>query len=175
LASESLVLSAGLKRRRPPALHLFTVLVNICAQRVKQDHFGTGVLDCTQATHHILGSAEDGDALDAGHSAVESPQPIENLSTRPLGIVVHSKVNPLADRESGCIATLLVQLATDDPDLPDESFGSGGSGAKESVTVPDGPGERFGRVPSEPDRRMRALHRFGLDRHIVELPEGRGR
>lgn len=37
--------------------------------------------------------------------------------------------------------------------------------------MPDGPGERFGRVCSEPDRRMRALHRFGLDRHIIELPE----
>jgi hypothetical protein len=46
------------------------------------------------------------------------------LGASPLGIIVHSKVNPLADRESRWIPILLVQLAADDPDLPDERFGS---------------------------------------------------
>jgi hypothetical protein len=55
--------------------------------------------------------------------------------------------------------------------LLDEGCGSRGSSAKESVPMPDSPGKRLGRVRAEPDWRVGALHRLGLDRHVLELPE----
>ena len=96
-------------------------------------------------------------------------------STHPLagasGVVVDHQVHPLADGESRCVLALLVEFAADRLHRLGERRRGRRAGTEEGVAQPHRAGQRLGGGAADPERRMRPLHRLGLDRQAVDVAE----
>ncbi len=132
--------------------------------RAGVDHF-------TQPAGDVVGCARHRNRIDAGHFAVDAPQPGEHALAGPRRVVVDHQVDPLADGEVRGVFLLFVEFTAHHGDGSGERFGGRRARAQERVAVAHRPGQGLRGKAAEPDRRVRSLHRLGLDGKVVDVAE----
>src|SRR5207248_3442382 len=118
----------------------------------------------------LLGRAREDVLRPAAPTVVSRERVVESLAPTRR-IVLDVDVDALADPERVGLAALRAQLLPHHLDLFGELTNRLRAGAHEPVRVADRAPHPSRRTATEPDRRVRLLHRLGLHRGALELPQ----
>src|ERR1022692_78998 len=145
-------------------------LLRVVDERVEQNQVRTGVRHRTDAGGALLGRAREDVFRPAAPPVVSRERVLESLAPARR-IVLDVDIDALADPERVGLAALCAQLLPHHLHLFGELSNRLGAGAHEPASVPDRAPHPRRRTATEPDWRVRLLHRLWLHRRALELPE----